>query len=265
MTPPALRSGTGAPAELFFEDLVPGLTVDLGTVTVDGDEMRAFARRFDPQWYHVDQELAEASRHGGVIASGFYTVSLFMRAYVDHLLSRAAADASPGLEELRWLAPVRAGDRLAVRVDVMGARPSDARPGLGTVILTGAMLRLGPDGQPEQEVLRTRFRGWFALRPVEGQPSSTGPASAGPGVAEQPSAGPAGAGPTQASPAENGPTQTVSTQNGPTQNGPAQNAPTQNGPTQTVSTQNGPAQTAPTQARPSEAGPSAASGAEQHA
>ncbi|MEK8108078.1 MaoC/PaaZ C-terminal domain-containing protein [Micromonospora sp. M12] len=64
-------------------------------VTVDGDEMVAFARRFDPQWYHVDADLAGASRHGGLIASGFYTVSLFMRAYVDHLLSRAAADASP--------------------------------------------------------------------------------------------------------------------------------------------------------------------------
>ncbi|MEV7329167.1 MaoC/PaaZ C-terminal domain-containing protein [Micromonospora sp. NPDC093244] len=197
MTTPAARSGTGTPAELFFEDLVPGLTVDLGVVTVNGDEMVAFARRFDPQWYHVDQELAAASRHGGVIASGFYTVSLFMRAYVDHLLSRAAADASPGLEELRWLAPVRAGDRLAVRVDVMGARPSTARPGLGTATLTGTMLRLGPDGRPEQEVLRTRFRGWFALRPTE--PGSAEPGSAEPGPTED---DPAEADPTGADAAE---------------------------------------------------------------
>ncbi|MCX5069243.1 MaoC/PaaZ C-terminal domain-containing protein [Micromonospora lupini] len=214
MTPPATRSGTGAPAELFFEDLVPGLTVDLGTVTVDGDEMLAFARRFDPQWYHVDPQLAEASRHGGVIASGFYTVSLFMRAYVDHLLSRAAADASPGLEELRWLAPVRAGDRLAVRVDVMGARPSAARPGLGTVILTGTMLRLGPDNRPEQEVLRTRFRGWFALRAVEANPDAT-PAEGGPSEA----------GPSEAGPSEAGPAETGSSQNGPSQNGPAESGP----------------------------------------
>ncbi|MGC4804424.1 MaoC/PaaZ C-terminal domain-containing protein [Micromonospora sp. DT233] len=160
-----VSSGTGARAELFFEDLHPGRTFDLGVVAVDGDEMVAFARRFDPQWYHVDAERAAASHHGGLIASGFYTVSLFMRAYVDHVLARAAADASPGLEELRWLAPVRAGDRLAVRLDVAGSRPSTARPGLGTVSLTGTMFRLGPDGQPEREVLRTRFRGWFALRP----------------------------------------------------------------------------------------------------
>ncbi|MCZ7376902.1 MaoC/PaaZ C-terminal domain-containing protein [Micromonospora sp. WMMC250] len=189
MTPPAARSGTGQPAELYFEDLVPGLTVDLGVVTVDGDEMVAFARRFDPQWYHVDPELAGESRHGGLIASGFYTVSLFMRAYVDHLLSRAAADASPGLEELRWLAPVRAGDRLAVRVDVMGARPSTARPGLGTVSLTGTMLRLGPDDRPEQEVLRTRFRGWFAARPTEADPPTADLPEAGTPAADLPEAG----------------------------------------------------------------------------
>ncbi|MFI6821828.1 MaoC/PaaZ C-terminal domain-containing protein [Micromonospora sp. NPDC050187] len=164
MSAEPVRSGTGASAELFFEDLTPGRWFDLGVLTVDGDEMVAFARRFDPQWYHVDAELARQSHHGGLIASGFYTVSLFMRAYVDHVLSRAAADASPGLEELRWLAPVRAGDRLAVRLDVMGSKPSTARPGLGTVTLNGTMLRLDAEGRPECEVLRTRFRGWFTLR-----------------------------------------------------------------------------------------------------
>ncbi|MEU8012898.1 MaoC/PaaZ C-terminal domain-containing protein [Micromonospora parva] len=217
MTTPDARSGTGRPAELFFEDLVPGLTVDLGVVTVDADEMVAFARRFDPQWYHVDPDLAAASRHGGLIASGFYTVSLFMRAYVDHLLSRAAADASPGLEELRWLAPVRAGDRLAVRVDVMGARPSTARPGLGTVSLTGTMLRLGPDDRPEQEVLRTRFRGWFAVRPVEADPVEAeaveaeaveaAPADADRPGADRPADGPIAADPPTAAPSDGDPTE----------------------------------------------------------
>ncbi|MGI5214253.1 MaoC/PaaZ C-terminal domain-containing protein [Plantactinospora sp. CA-290183] len=159
-----LRSGTGAPAELFFEDLTPGRSFDLGVTTVNGQEMVAFAQRFDPQWYHVDEEQARRSHHGGLIASGFFTVSLFMRAYVDHVLSRAAGDASPGLEELRWLAPVRAGDRLAVRLAVLGSKPSSARPGFGTVTLTGSMDRLDGNGQPEREVLRTRFRGWFVMR-----------------------------------------------------------------------------------------------------
>ncbi len=159
-----MRSGTGVPAELFFEDLNPGRTFDLGVITIDPVEMREFAARFDPQWYHLDEEMARQSHHGGLIASGFFTVSLFMRAYVDHVLSRAAADASPGLEELRWLAPVYAGDRLAIRLDVMGSKPSVARPGLGTVTLLGSMVRLCSADQPEREVLRTRFRGWFALR-----------------------------------------------------------------------------------------------------
>ncbi|GAB3969404.1 MaoC/PaaZ C-terminal domain-containing protein [Plantactinospora veratri] len=158
------RSGTGAPAELFFEDLTPGRSFDLGVTVVDGREMVDFARRFDPQWYHVDEELARRSHHGGLIASGFFTVSLFMRAYVDHVLARAAGDASPGLEELRWLAPVRAGDRLATRLTVLGSKPSVARPGFGTVTLTASMDRLDAQGQPDREVLRTRFRGWFVMR-----------------------------------------------------------------------------------------------------
>jgi acyl dehydratase len=157
-------SGTGREAEVFYEDLTPGLTFDLGVTDVDGDEMVAYAQRFDPQWYHVDEALAAESAYGGVIASGFYTVSLFMRAYVDAVLDRAAAAASPGLEELRWTAPVYAEDRLAVRLEVLDRAPSRARPGFGTVTLAGTMTRLGADGEPEEDVLRTRFRGWFALR-----------------------------------------------------------------------------------------------------
>jgi acyl dehydratase len=161
---PEIRSGTGGVPDLFYEDLTPGRRFDLGAVEVDEAEMLAFARRFDPQWYHVDAALAAASPYGGLIASGFYTVSLFMRAYVDHLLSRAAAATSPGLEELRWTAAVYGGDRLAVHLDVLDARLSEARPGLGTVTLAATMTRTADD----QVVLRTRFRGWFARRPAPG-------------------------------------------------------------------------------------------------
>jgi acyl dehydratase len=159
-----IRSGTGAVAQLFYEDLTPGLVFDLGVTVVDEAEMLAFARRFDPQWYHVDEGLAAESAYGAPIASGFFTISLFMRAYVDHVLARAAAAASPGMEELRWTAPVYAGDRLASRLTVIDRQPSRARPGFGTVTLGGTMTRLGADGEPEGDVLRTRFRGWFALR-----------------------------------------------------------------------------------------------------
>jgi acyl dehydratase len=155
-------SGTGGVPDLFYEDLEPGKLFDLGVTLVDGAEMLAFARRFDPQWYHVDEALAAESAYGAPVASGFYTVSLFMRAYVDHVLSRAAAAMSPGLEELRWTAPVYAGDRLATQLEVMDRGLSRARPDFGTVVLAGVMTRLGADGEAEDDVLTIRFRGWFA-------------------------------------------------------------------------------------------------------
>jgi acyl dehydratase len=159
-----ILSGTGVPATLFFEDLTPGREFDLGVVEIDRDEMVAYAQRFDPQWYHVNADAARNSEYGGLIASGFYTVSLFMRAYVDHVLSRAAAAASPGLEELRWRAAVYAGDKIAIRLDVLDSAPSVTKPGLGTVTLAATMTRIGDD----RVVLRTQFRGWFHNRPASG-------------------------------------------------------------------------------------------------
>jgi acyl dehydratase len=167
MSTPPPRSGTGEVAKLFWDDLVPGRRFDLGVVDIDGAEMLAFARRYDPQWYHVAEQEAAASEYGGLIASGFFTASLFMRSYVDGVLSQAAAAASPGLEELRWLAPVRAGDRLAVDLEVVDQAPSQARPGYGTVRLQGTMTRIGPPAAGSTTrvpVLRMRFRGWFLRR-----------------------------------------------------------------------------------------------------
>jgi acyl dehydratase len=154
-------SGSGGVPELFYEDLVPGRLFDLGVALVNGPEMLSFARRFDPQWYYIDEGLAAESAYGAPVASGFYTASLFMRACVDSLLSRAAAAMSPGIEELRWLAPVYAGDRLAIGVEVLDRAVSRARPGFGTVVLAGRMTRLGADDDQEDDVLRLRFRGWF--------------------------------------------------------------------------------------------------------
>lgn len=154
------RSGTGGAAELFYEDLEPGREFDLGEALVDEVEMRRYADRFDPQWYHTDDDLAGAGPFGRVTASGWFTASLFMRMYVDAVLSRAAADASPGVEELRWTAPVYAGDRLSGRLSVLQRAPSRARPGLGTVTLAGVLACHARD----LDVLRIRFRGWFASR-----------------------------------------------------------------------------------------------------
>jgi acyl dehydratase len=161
-----IRSGTGGPAELFFEDMPTGTVFDLGVTDVDRDEMLAFARRYDPQWYHVDEALARDSPYGDVIASGFYTASLFMRAYADHLLSRAAADASPGLEELRWTAPIYGGDRLAISIEILAATPSVTKPDVGTLTLGATVTRLATGTRGEAVAARIRFRGWFARRPA---------------------------------------------------------------------------------------------------
>lgn len=117
----------------YFEDFPPGATFDAGTTTVSADEIVAFARRYDPQPFHVDRAAAEASPYGGLIASGWHTAALCMRQLVDHIFGDAAGLGSPGVDELRWLRPVRPGDTLHVRLRVLEARPSRSKPDRGLV------------------------------------------------------------------------------------------------------------------------------------
>ena len=117
----------------YFEDYDSGSVYELGTVSVSEEEIIEFARRYDPQYFHIDPEKAKASRFGGIIASGWHTVSLAMRLYVDHYLSHVASLASPGCEDVRWPNPVRASDILRIRVTVLEARPSRSKPDRGIV------------------------------------------------------------------------------------------------------------------------------------
>ncbi|TQF01856.1 MaoC family dehydratase [Kitasatospora acidiphila] len=117
----------------YFEDFVAGAEFELGTVTVTDDQIIEFGRRFDPQPFHVDHELAAASPFGGLIASGWHTASLFMRRYVDGLLADSACLGSPGVDEIRYHRPVRPGDQLTARVRILGSRPSLGRPDTGIV------------------------------------------------------------------------------------------------------------------------------------
>jgi acyl dehydratase len=147
----------------YFEDFAKGDEYELATVTVDRDEMVAFAQRFDPQPFHVDEELAKQSAFGELIASGWFTGSLFMRMFVDELLSDAASHGSPGVEELRWLRPVRPGDRLTGRVTVLDAWPSSKRDDRGTVLCQSELLN-----ETGEVVMSLRSRGMFGRRPTEG-------------------------------------------------------------------------------------------------
>jgi acyl dehydratase len=143
---------------LTFEDLTPGRVFEFGTVVVDRDEMVAFARRFDPQPFHVDEEAAKASLFGGLAASGWFTAGLWMRLYVDEMLSTSLALGSPGGEEIAWPAPVFAGDELRASVEILDGRRSRTRPGLGLVRLRSYLHR------GDEVVFRSTFTGMFGAR-----------------------------------------------------------------------------------------------------
>ncbi len=117
----------------YFEDFRPGESMELGSRTLSVEEIIAFARQFDPQPFHVDPEAARRSIYGGLIASGWHTAGIFMRMLNERLLSQAASLGSPGLEDLRWPAPVRPGDTLSGTITVLEVRPSKSRPEMGIV------------------------------------------------------------------------------------------------------------------------------------
>ncbi|MBW0118654.1 MaoC family dehydratase [Pseudonocardia abyssalis] len=144
--------------ELAFEDLTTGRVFELGTTVVDRDEMVAFARRFDPQPFHLDDDAAAASLFGALAASGWFTAGLWMRLYVDSVLNRATSLGSPGGEDIAWPAPVFAGDELRATMEILEARRSRSRPGLGLVKLR-AQLHRG-----DTEVFRSTFTGMFGTR-----------------------------------------------------------------------------------------------------
>lgn len=119
--------------ERYFEDYAPGAVFTGGPIAVTDAEIVDFARHYDPQPMHTDPEAAAQGRFGGLIASGWHTAALMMRLLANHFLSPASSVASPGIDALRWLQPVRPGDLLSLRVTVIEARRSRSRPQEGIV------------------------------------------------------------------------------------------------------------------------------------
>lgn len=119
--------------ERFLEDYRPGEVVEFGDYLVTEEEILEFARRYDPQPFHLDAATASGSIYGGLIASGWMTGSVMMRLMVDHFVSRASSMGSPGVDEVRWFKPVRPGDRLHVRVTIIDVRRSQSKPDRGVV------------------------------------------------------------------------------------------------------------------------------------
>jgi acyl dehydratase len=118
---------------LYFEDFHVGQVIELGSRHVSEADIIAFGTAFDPQYFHTDPEAAKRSIWGGLVASGWHTAALLMRLIVDGHLGNVASIASPGVDEVRWLKPVRPGDRLTGRLTVLEARPSKSGAVRGTL------------------------------------------------------------------------------------------------------------------------------------
>lgn len=116
-----------------FEDFIPGSIENYGSMLIDEASMLDFAREFDPQPMHLDAASEQAARVGGLIASGWFTCARNMRMMADHFILSSSGLGSPGVSSLKWLAPVRAGDRLSGRMEVLSRKVSRSKPDRGFV------------------------------------------------------------------------------------------------------------------------------------
>lgn len=121
--------------DLYFEDFTPGREFRTDGATITESQILDFALAFDPQPFHLDVEAAKATIFGGLIASGFHTMALTFRLFAQTRALAASSLGSPGVNELRWLRPVRPGDTLRATVTVQEQRPSTSKPDRGMVRL----------------------------------------------------------------------------------------------------------------------------------
>jgi acyl dehydratase len=144
----------------YYEDFAEGDTLELGSFSLSADEIIEFATNYDPQPMHTDLEAARASIYGGLIASGWHTVARYMRLVVDNVLSGSSSVGSPGVDQLRWLKPVRPGDELRARFKVLETRTSNSRPDWGIVRSRGELLN-----QDDDLVMTVEAVNFFVRRP----------------------------------------------------------------------------------------------------
>jgi acyl dehydratase len=143
----------------YLDDYVVGEAITFGNIILTKDDILAFARQFDPQPFHVDEIAAKNSIYGGLIASGWHTASLMMRMMVDHFISIHSLGSS-GIDELRWLKPVRPGDGLSCRVMVLDVRRSSSKPDRGAIEQRVEVV----NGRGET-VMTCRGKGYYMRRP----------------------------------------------------------------------------------------------------
>jgi len=146
---------------LYLEDFTAGETYRFGSHTFTRDEIITFARQYDPQLFHVDEAAAARSIYGGLIASGWQTAGVTFRLVVEGLIHRVASMGSPGVDEVRWLKPVRPGDTITASGEVVDVRPSASKPDRGIV-----RMRYQAVNQRGEPVLSMIGVGLFARKPA---------------------------------------------------------------------------------------------------
>jgi acyl dehydratase len=145
---------------VYYDDIKIGSVRTTGSYTVTREEILEFGRKFDPQPFHVDEEAAEKSPFGGLIASGWHTAAIAMRLAVDAFPGAGTGSlGSPGVDEIRWLKPVRPGDTLTAHSQVIEKRPLESRPDRGLV-----RTRTTVSNQLGEDVMTMVGLGFFQLR-----------------------------------------------------------------------------------------------------
>lgn len=119
--------------KLYWEDFTPGRVIEHGPRRITREEIIDFAAEFDPQPFHLDAAAARASMLGGLCASGWHSCCILMRMSADSFVLNSSSMGAPGVDEVRWLAPIRPGDDLTLRATVLSTRASGSRPDMGFV------------------------------------------------------------------------------------------------------------------------------------
>jgi acyl dehydratase len=162
----------------FFEDIALGERAELGAHTFSADDIKRFARKYDPQPFHLDEAAAARSHFGALCASGWHTASVWMRLMVDHQRSEdearrgrgeavASLGPSPGFRELKWLKPVYAGDTVTYSTEIVDKRASNSRPGWGLMSIRNT--GVNQKGEPVISFISVAF---IERRPAKGAAKS---------------------------------------------------------------------------------------------
>jgi acyl dehydratase len=147
---------------IHWEDLTPGAVETVGPRLVTREEIIAFAAEFDPQPMHLDEEAARSTLLGGLAASGWHSCAILMRLFCDGFLRDSSSMGSGGIDEVRWLRPLRPGDTVTLRRTIVATRASTSRPNMGTATFAFELLN-----QAGEAVMTLRCTVMFGRRPAQ--------------------------------------------------------------------------------------------------